>query len=136
IYKHGVETVAAQRYIAYHINYRNSQSGRRLKIVELKGEVEGPDGTITRKKEFRIRNVLLPIFEQGRFWCQRRHADFIGEYTSFPKGRFCDILDALAYAPQVLRGVSYSKDMPRWAEQNAQRLREVNKPYSVSAMLQ
>jgi hypothetical protein len=131
IYRLGVETVAAQRYVAYHINYRNLQSGRRLKIIELKGEVEGPDGSITRKKEYRIRNVLGPIFEQGRFWVRRDQADFLGEFTTFPKGKFCDILDALAYSPQVLKGASHAKDMPRWARQNAERLAQLNQPYSV-----
>lgn len=131
IRKLGVETVAAQKYIAYHINYRNLQSGRRLKIVELKGEAEAADGTVTRRKEFRIRNVLLPIFEEGRFWCQRRHADFIGEYTSFPKGKFCDILDALAYAPQVLKTSTHSEDWSRWVEENHARVQQLGKPYSI-----
>ena len=131
IRKLGVETVAAQRYIAYHINYRNSISGRRLKIIELKGEVESPDGTVTRKKEFRIRNVLLPIFEEGRFWCQRSQAEFLGEYIAFPRGRFCDILDALAYAPQVLRTTSHAAEWPRWALANQERLEGLNRPYSV-----
>jgi hypothetical protein len=131
IRKLGVETVAAQRFVAYHIDYRNRQANRYLKIIPLKGEVEGPDGTITRRKESRILTVLQPIFEEGRFWCQRHHMDFIGEYTTFPKGRFCDILDALAYAPQVLKSFAYSKFMPAWMASNRQRLTEMAKPYSV-----
>ena len=131
IRKLGVETVAAQRFVAYHIDYRNRQANRYLKIIPLKGEVEGPDGTITRRKESRILTVLQPIFEEGRFWCQRHHMDFIGEYTTFPKGRFCDILDALAYAPQVLKSFAYSKFMPAWMASNRQRLQEMGKPYSV-----
>src|SRR5882762_6185225 len=70
--KLGIETVAAQKYLAYHINYRNRLENRSLKLIELKGEVDAPDGTVTRKKEWRIRNVLSPIFEANRFFSQRR----------------------------------------------------------------
>lgn len=126
----GLETVAAQKYLAYHISYRNLVENRHLKIVELKGEVEAPDGTMTRKKEWRIRNVLSPIFENGRFWCSKRHMDFIGEYTTFPKGRFCDILDSLAYIPQMFKGsVSYQANLD-WKLLNQRMARLVNQPYA------
>ncbi len=126
----GVETVAAQRYVKYHIEYRNGISGVYLKVVELKGEVELPDGQISRKKEFRIRNVLLPIFEQGRFWAKRNAIEFIEEYVQFPKGRFRDILDVCAYGPQLLRPCSFTKQMPAWIAENARRSREMATPYS------
>jgi hypothetical protein len=57
--------------------------------------------------------------------------DFIGEYTTFPKGKFCDILDALAYAPQVLRPGYARKDYFRWAQLNEEQLSHVGRPYSV-----
>src|SRR5207245_2011689 len=101
--KFGLETIAAQRYIGHHIQQINRIQGRSLKILELKGEVEGPDGELTRKKEWRIRNVLAPIFESGHFFTQRRFQKFLDEYTTFPKGKFVDILDALAYIPQIIR---------------------------------
>lgn len=103
IRKLGFETVAAQKFAAYHINYRNRLESWPLKIIELKGEVEAPDGMITKKKEWRIRNVLAPIFEQQRFYITKRMQDFIGEFVTFPKGRFVDQLDALAYVPQMCR---------------------------------
>lgn len=107
--KIGLESIAAQKYIGHHIVSMGRDRGR-LQIVELKGEVEGPDGELTRKKEWRIRNVLAPIFEGGNFFARRtgpegqvKFQDFLGEYTTFPKGRFVDQLDALAYLPQLIK---------------------------------
>jgi phage terminase large subunit-like protein len=126
----GLETVAAQKYLAYHIQYRNLLEGRTLKIIDLNGEVEAPDGTMTRKKEWRIRNVLSPIFESGRFFIQRRHQDFLGEYISFPKGKFCDILDAMAYGPQMLKTPYSHERSLLLLHQNQMRARQVNRPYA------
>lgn len=131
MHKLGIETVAAQKYLAYHINYRNRLENRNLRLVELKGEVDAPDGTITRKKEWRIRNVLSPIFESNKFFTQRRFQDFKGEYTSFPRGRFVDLLDALAYVPQMLRLPSSWVETQKWKMSNAAWARKINMPYSI-----
>ena len=131
--KLGIETVAAQKYLAYHINYRNRLENRNLRLIELKGEVDAPDGTITRKKEWRIRNVLSPIFESNKFYTQRRFQDFKGEYTSFPRGRFVDLLDALAYVPQMLRLPQSWVEGQKWKMQNAAWARKINLPYSIGA---
>jgi hypothetical protein len=129
--KLGIETVAAQKYLAYHINFRNRLEGRNLRLIELKGEVDAPDGTITRNKEFRIRNVLSPIFESNRFYTQEKFMDFRGEYTTFPKGKFVDILDSLAYVPQMLRLPASWIEQQKWKLANAKGARMVNLPYSV-----
>lgn len=99
----GIETVAAQRYIKHHLEYLCGVKGYTLRVDELKGEVDLGDGEISRRKEFRVRNVLAPIAEQGRLFVQHRQVDFINEYQTFPKGRYVDQLDAFAYAPQLLR---------------------------------
>jgi len=128
--KFGLETVASQKYLAYHIDVMNRLEGRSLKIVDLKGEVEGPDGELTRKKEWRIRNVLAPIFESGKFFIQRRHQDFLGEYTTFPRGRYVDILDALAYTPQMIK-LPYSYEMNmKMLQENQRGAALVGQPYS------
>jgi hypothetical protein len=140
IYKHadkwgirkiGVESVAAQKYIIHHIEYVNRLEGRTLKIVPLNGEVDGPDGEITRKKEWRIRNTLSPIFESRRFFVQRSQNEFYSEYTTFPKGRYKDIIDALAYAPQMLKMPSSWMEQQKWKAFNASQARKINQPYSV-----
>lgn len=128
--KFGLETVAAQKYLKFHLEEKNRVSGLRLKIVDLTGEVEAPDGTMSRKKEWRIRNILAPLFEGGQFFVQRKHQDFIQEMQTFPKGRFVDQLDALAYVPQMLRGnVSQAQSM-LFLQKNQERAQLVNAPYS------
>lgn len=132
--KIGLETVAAQRYLAYHLDWRARVEGRVLKIVELKGEVDGPDGVPTHKKIWRISNVLSPIFEGGHFWIQRNSMDFYGEYTTFSRvrqPRYMDILDALAYAPQMLRVPQSYMDNLKWRSANAALARKVNQPYGI-----
>jgi hypothetical protein len=128
--KFGVETSAGQVYLKFHLDQKNLVSNRKLDITPLKGEVEAPDGTITTKKAWRIRNVLSPIFENGQFFVQRRMQDFIAEYQTFPRGKFVDQLDALAYIPQMLRGsVSVALHNIQLAR-NLSRAQQVNKPYS------
>ena len=128
--KIGLETVAAQKYLKYHLDYRNRIENRRMSIIELEGEVEAPDGSITRKKEFRIRNILQPIFEENRFWCQPFQMKFIEEYSRFPQGNFVDILDALAYVPQMLRYTISQKRNSEFLRANMAGLRQINQPYS------
>lgn len=99
----GVETVAAQKYVAHHIEHLSGVKSYSLRIDQLKGEVDLGDGEVSTRKEFRIRNVLAPIAEQGRLFVQDRQIGFINEYQTFPKGRFVDQLDAFAYAPQLVR---------------------------------
>jgi hypothetical protein len=129
--KFGLETIAAQKYIGHHIQQMNRLSGRTLKILELRGEVEGPDGELTRRKEWRIRNVLAPIFESGHFFIQRRFQKFLDEYLTFPKGKFVDILDALAYIPQIIRTPMKYEAYQRMLSANQRGAREVNAPYTI-----
>lgn len=129
IHKVGFETVAAQKYAAHHIEYLNTVKDWHIKIQELKGEVEGADGTVTRKKEWRIRNILAPIFEEGRMFVKRTQQDFIGEYNTFPRGKYVDLLDALAYAPQMLRHAMSYADNSILLSQNQSRAHKVNQPY-------
>ena len=131
LHRVGLETVAAQKYLAYHLQYRASVTGQTIKIDELKGEVEAPDGGLTRNKEWRIRNVLSPIFERGAFYSQRRFQDFLGEYSTFPKGRYVDILDSLAYVPQLMKHAISSQQQSWMLLNNQQRAHQVNTPYSM-----
>lgn len=128
--KFGLETVAAQKYLKFYLDQKNLQEGINLKILDLKGEVDTPDGTVSRKKEWRIRNVLSPLFENGQFFVQRRHQDFIGEYNTFPRGRFCDILDSLAYVPQMLKGSVSQAVSLAFLQTNQQQAQRVNPGYT------
>jgi hypothetical protein len=130
--KIGMESIAAQKYIGHHIQQMSLwRGGTPLKILELKGEVEGPDGELTRKKEWRIRNVLAPIFESGRFFTQRRFQDFFGEFSTFPKGRFVDILDAMAYIPGMLKTPQRYEDLVKSVQANQRAARMIRPSYGI-----
>jgi hypothetical protein len=130
LHKVGFETCAGQGLGAHHIEYYAGVHNYRLSIVPLKGEVELEDGTISHKKEFRISGALGPLFEFGRFWTQRRFTDFYGEYSEFPKSRYWDILDALAYTPQMLRNPRNAQAMQNLKRQNNQQAALIGRPYS------
>jgi len=136
LHRVGFETSAGQGFGAHHIQYYAGVHNYRLSIVPLKGEVELEDGTISTKKEWRIRGVLGPICEFGRFFTQvwpdgkDRFQDFIGEYSEFPRGRFVDILDALAYAPQILRTPMSTTVAQELRRRNRQMAAAMAQPYS------
>lgn len=127
----GFETCAGQGLGAFHIEQGNRTRAWQIRIIELKGEVEGPDGKMVKKKEWRIKDIIGPIAESSRLWVQRAHQDFIGEYTTFPRGRFCDQLDAAAYTPQVVKkSISYIQDQTLKAANLAQ-MQKLGHSYSV-----
>src|SRR6266702_397177 len=136
LHRTGFETSAGQGFAAYHIEFLSQQTGWRLKVEELKGEVELGDGSLSHKKEFRIRDTVSPIAEFGRLWVQRKHQDFLAEYNSFPRGTYVDILDALAYVPQLLRNPMNQKTRKQMLALNRQMSNLVGAPYSAGAQRQ
>jgi phage terminase large subunit-like protein len=54
-----------------------------------------------RSKSTRIL-ALQALFEEGRFYLRKDQDQLIEQYMQFPYGRKYDLLDALAYAPQIL----------------------------------
>lgn len=127
----GFETCAGQSLALPHLKFLNTVKPWQIRMTELKGEVEDPEGDLTTKKEWRIRNILGPIFEFGRFFMQHKHMDFLGEYTTFPRGRYCDQLDALAYVPQLLRTPMNPLLEARLLRENKQFSRQIAQPYTV-----
>jgi hypothetical protein len=125
----GVETVAAQKYVEHHLLSMCATKGYSIRIDPLRGEVDLGDGEISRRKEFRIRNVLAPIAEQGKLFVQRRQVDFLNEYQTFPKGRYVDQLDALAYAPQLVRKPMDDATHFALLAQNQAQMSKVGTPY-------
>jgi hypothetical protein len=99
-----LETIAAQRYLKFHLDTLNrlGLEGVRFKVRELK--VDRGDAAKARRIE-----SFDPIYENGQFFCQRKHLDFIEEYRKYPHGKTLDILDTIGYAPQTW-GVQTSID--------------------------
>lgn len=96
-----LETIAAQKYLKYHMDYlikeraRDDERYRNLKIVELKTP------KTKNAKQMRI-DGLGPIFERGEFWCNAFGQDeFYEEIESYPSGKLVDVLDTLGYGPSV-----------------------------------
>ena len=77
-----VESVAYQKALAQLLARKG------LPIYEVK-----PGGN--RTKEMRIRS-LEPYFRQGHLYFHTRQHEFFSEYEHFPRGRYDDILDAMA----------------------------------------
>ena len=85
----GIEVVGAQKAFFYWIPTRHPD----MAIRPLK--------TSTHKsKESRIRG-FAPYAEQGRLYVHRNQFALLEEWEAFPQGRTVDLLDALAYMPQI-----------------------------------
>ncbi len=136
LHRVGFETCAGQGLGAYHIQYYAGIKDYRLSILELKGEVELADGTMSHKKEFRIRDVLSPLCEFGRFFTpvgidgRDRFQDFLSEYMRFPRGTTIDILDTLAYIPQMLRNPMTGATRKQLQTLNKLMAKNIVMPYS------
>lgn len=85
----GIEVVVSQMTYMYWI----PQVYPTLPIRRLKTDTH-------KKKESRIRE-FAPYAEQGRLYYDPNMVDFLEEFETFPNGRTVDLIDALAYTPQV-----------------------------------
>jgi hypothetical protein len=85
----GIEIVGAQRAFFYWIP-----------TVYPTLPIRAVKPSTRRSKESRIRG-FAPFAEQGRLYIHRSMTDFVEEWVAFPSGRTVDILDALAYLPDI-----------------------------------
>ena len=109
-----LETIAGQKYLKFHIETQNARDKRFLIVNELKIDR-------SRNAKYSRIEALAPYFYRGEFYVSRRHKHFLGEYQRYSrnyKGTI-DILDTLAYAPQVWDSVSYSQQ--EWGELDSMR---------------
>lgn len=90
----GIEDVAYQRSLGHFMEKQMKENNHYFPIRLLK-----PDKR--EKKEARIRGRLHGYLKARQFYCQAGDFDFLKELEEFPMGRTCDILDALAYAPEM-----------------------------------
>lgn len=89
----GIEIVAYQEALLYLMD---QEMRRRNIIVPVKGIKRNQIS-----KETRILG-LVPRFEWGRIFVNTGMLDFEDEYTSFPRGKFDDILDSLASLEEIV----------------------------------
>lgn len=86
----GVECVGG--HVVYFYSMATRWPGMRLR--KLKTDT-------TKSKEVRIRE-FYPFVDQGRVYVHRQEGfELVREVAAFPHGRTVDLLDALAYTPQI-----------------------------------
>lgn len=90
----GWETVAYQLQGKGNLEEEVKRTGRKLKVTALK-----PGHT---KKDIRIR-AMIPYFERGQIYLRPWMHELIQELRRFPHGGTKDIIDSLAYIPQMLK---------------------------------
>ena len=111
-----LETVAAQKYLKYHIEYRNKIEKRQLQVRELKTD-RGKHGKWTRI------DALSPLFEQGKIFVRRDQSAFLDEYYRYTHStrHTVDILDCLAYSPQTWVSMR-TKEITAMKEERSRRM--------------
>lgn len=98
-----LETIAAQRYLLYHLRYRQSvtdpaSDDAYIKNINFK-ELKTP--RTANAKQLRI-EALIPIMERHELWVNTYgQSEFMEEVESYPNGTLRDVLDTLGYGPQV-----------------------------------
>jgi hypothetical protein len=94
----GIESVAFQKVLKFWLAQEMERRNRFINVQELKTDTH-------QKKTSRIRG-LQPFFEGGEIYSLPASASsgfrqFHEEYDAFPVGALIDVMDALAYAPQL-----------------------------------
>lgn len=94
-----LETIAAQKYLKYHLDTKiASSTDPKLKNLKIK-ELKTPK--TKNAKKMRI-DGLGPIFERHEFWVNTYgQNEFLDEIKEYPNGQLRDVLDTLGYGPQV-----------------------------------
>jgi hypothetical protein len=98
-----LETIAAQRYLKYHLEYRQSitdpaSDDAYIKNITFK-ELVTP--RTANAKQLRIES-LIPIIERHELWVNSYgQSEFMEEVESYPNGKLRDVLDTIGYGPQV-----------------------------------
>lgn len=93
-----LETIAGQRYLKGHIEYRNRVERLSLTVRELK------TGHGRNEKRTRI-EALEPLFREGRLWVRKDQSEFLTEYFDYPGSRTVDVLDCLGYSTQTWNAI-------------------------------
>lgn len=112
LHRIGIETFAFQKTLKYEIQRKQRETGKFFGIDELGRRNSGGRAEPFLSKEARIRS-LQPLFEQGLIELRSDMQDFVDELLAFPRGKYDDCIDALAYIPEKLipsTGVAASRE--------------------------
>ena len=100
-----LETIAAQRYLKFHLEHRISEAQYSttevdawIQHVEIK-ELKTPK--TKNAKQMRI-DAFAPVVERNEFWVNTHgQNEFMEEFETYPNGKLRDVLDVIGYAMQV-----------------------------------
>lgn len=77
-------------------------------FVELKNSfVQSGTGVSIRNKKGRVIAALQPLFEQGKYYIHANHIDARDELLTIGSSRWDDLVDAMAYAEQIITPIFY-----------------------------
>ena len=88
-----IEEVAAQKVLIHFMEYMSSHHKKNISITPVK--------SLGRKKEFRIM-ALQPYFRSALIWLHESQADLLHQIKRYPILKHDDLIDALAYVPQIV----------------------------------
>lgn len=78
-------------------------------IVELKHAFMSSSGGVVRSKKARVTAALQPIFEQGKYYIHANHIEAHEELLTIGDSRWDDVVDAMAYAEQILTPIYFEQ---------------------------
>jgi predicted phage terminase large subunit-like protein len=110
----GIEAVAYQTSLIHFLHEEMIRRNKILPIKAVKRSTMGTDGVKkdSNSKNFRIRS-LVPRFEFGKIYLAQGMDDFILEYTTFPRGRHDDLIDALSSVEEIMTYPNKPKETNR-----------------------
>gem|GEM_PF-4907047 len=88
----GIEEIGFQQMYRHAADERLRDGGKYIPWKALKPS--------HRAKEYRIER-LEPLARMGRIHVQRQHQFVLEEFLRYPRGRTRDVIDALAYQPEI-----------------------------------
>ena len=88
-----IEEVAAQKVLIHFMEYMSSHKNKSVSITPVK--------SFGRKKDLRIMS-LQPYFRAGLIWLHESQADLLQQIKKYPILKHDDLIDTLAYAPQIV----------------------------------
>jgi hypothetical protein len=79
-----------------------------IPVVELKNTFSNANtGISARNKKARVVAALQPLFEQGKYYIHGTHVEARDELLTIGSSRWDDLVDAMAYAEQILQPVYF-----------------------------
>jgi phage terminase large subunit-like protein len=89
-----------------------------IPVVELKNTFTNAATQISaRNKKARVVAALQPLFEQGKYYIGANHIEARDELLTIGSSRWDDIVDAMAYAEQIVQPVFYDTNTEGYQEE-------------------